>query len=171
MDKNLYKSCPRCNEKLMITANKCVRCGFNYAKLLKATNQGAKEQIKAGNRHNVIYVTERPNDIPKKNFLILFWLFGWTGVHNLYIGKYRKGICHLAVLLAFVISFAIYFPMFQAGMNVTWIYYYIAGPLSTIYAFFLMSYIFDVVALVFRKFKYPVSIPIKDTIEDTIKEK
>ena len=168
MDKNLYKKCPRCKQKLMMSASKCPACGFNYAKLAKATNAGAKEQIKAGHKENVIYVTTRPQDVPRKNFLVLFWAFGWLGVHNIYIGKYGRGISHLVSFSIFMFVFLLYY-FFLTGYG--WVYSTIVTPLATVYAFFLIAYVADIVNLIFGKFKYPVSVPISQTVDDVIKER
>ena len=166
MDKKLYKRCLRCKAKLMVSASKCPMCGFNYAKLPKATNAGAKEQIKAGHKENVIYVTERPEDIRKKNFLLLFWLFGWLGVYNIFIGKYARGISHLVSFLACFGTFLIYY----LTPTMDWFYYVLVAPLTTVYSVFLIWYFVDICNLAFKKFKYPVSIPLTKTIDDVIKE-
>ena len=168
MDKKLYKKCPRCKEKLMISASKCAYCGFNYAKLVKATNAGAKEQIKSGHRENVIYVNTPPSDLNKKDFLILFWAFGWLGLYNIYIGKYRRGIAHIILaVLGLGTAMINYFINFSSvDFN-----YYVVTPLLTIYGFFMIGYFIDIFGIIFKRFKYPVSVSIKTTLDSKSKER
>ncbi len=167
MDKKLYKKCPRCNEKLLISASKCAYCEFNYAKLANATNAGAKEQIKSGHRENVVYINNTPSDLNKRDFLILFWAFGWLGLYNIYIGKYRRGITHfILAILSISVAMINYFINFSSEA----INYYIVTPLLTIYGFFMIGYILDIFSIIFKRFKYPVSVSIKTTLDSESKE-
>lgn len=168
-----YKKCPRCKEKLDISAPLCPFCQLKFNKLELATNKAAKVAFKQKRKHHVIYVNKRPSDVPKFKF-VLSLIFGWLGIHNIYLGKYVKGWLSFASFFTFLISYITLGVMMDKGAITTEVFnginYYLLSNIAILFAVMLIFWLDDIVLAIIGKFKFPVSIPKETQIEAIIND-
>lgn len=153
-----YKRCPRCNAKASIVAKVCSTCNLKFERLKNLSNQEAKKAIKSGENEKVLNVTERPKDVSKKKFYLLYILLGWLGIYNIYIGKFKRGYYSLITMSAFLITFIIEEILFFNGIDTSALNYYVVGPICTFAVFGILIWFMDLVAMLTKSFKYPASI-------------
>ncbi|MGN1227365.1 MAG: hypothetical protein ACI4TX_01850, partial [Christensenellales bacterium] len=105
MSKNEYKRCPRCGSKTALASKTCAVCNLKFDRIENLSNKEAKKAIKNKEKEKVLYITQCPKDVNKKKFYLLYFLLGWFGIYNLYIGKFKKGYYSLITLSSFIIAF------------------------------------------------------------------
>lgn len=145
------KVCPRCSEKCDITDTKCPDCGLIFARLEFGSNKLAKKNILAKNKDHVVYTTTLPKDLKRRNLLLLCGFLGIFGAHNLYCGRYLKGIYMFfcGILTLACVTFTNYW--------FTDTLLYASSIPCGIMAF---MWLFDFINLCLGKFKVPVSIDL-----------
>lgn len=148
------KKCPRCDEKMLENQKICPDCGLSFEKLAKATNAEAKRQFFQKDRA-IVMVKETPKDVNKRNLLLLSGFLGMFGAHNFYIGRYYKAI--YMFLFSFLALVYVALPSLEFMIKVM-SSPFIVVPTGLVGIFWLL----DFVAIVFDKYKIPVSLRRED---------
>ena len=158
-----FKRCPRCNAKIPTDFGRCGNCGLNYIKLESATNAEAKSAFRMGEKERILYTNKIPSDVKKSSILVKCMLGGWFGLHYFNVGKLWRGIIQLLGAI-----FAIVYTYFAVEMNIRTGY---LGNLilvcGIIWAYSFVAWVADCLAIIFNRFKYPVSLPYS---EDKVKK-
>ena len=132
----------------------CPDCRLNYKKFNEATNKEAKQALKEGEKDNVLMRKGCPSDVNKIKLLLMAILVGFAGGHHYYVGRYKMGFVYscffligltnaiLTTMIDNIASSMIYqiFTLFVLGWGIV-----------------LFMWIFDVINIIFNKFKIPVS--------------
>ena len=171
MTNNDYKRCPRCGQKVFSVVKSCTNCGLKFDRLSNLSNKEAKKAIKNGKKENILYVTTPPSDVNKKKFLLLFWLLGIFGAHNIYVGKYKRGFYSLITVIAFIVTFIISDILFTNGIDTSSLQYYIVGPFTTFAVFGILIWFIDLVPVVTKSFKYPATMSSEEIVDLYLKSK
>lgn len=168
-----YKKCPRCKEKLDLFAPICPICGLKFSKLDLATNKAAKVAIKEKRKHHVIYVNKRPSDVKKGKFIISL-IFGWLGMHNIYLGKYFKGWFAFSLFWSYMIIFMTCAMLVDGGQmqiaTFSIINYVLLSTIALAFAVMLILWFDDILSAMMGRFKFPVSIPKEVQVETIIND-
>lgn len=153
---NLFrnKKCPRCAMKVPVETLICPDCRLNYQKFNEATNKEAKQALKEGEKDNVLMRKGCPSDVNKIKLLLMVIFLGFAGGHHYYVGRYKMGIVYSCFFLIGLTN-AILNTMVE-GIASSMIYQiftlFVLG-----WGIVLFMWIFDVVNIIFNKFKIPVS--------------
>lgn len=161
MKQKEFKRCPRCNHKSPINVAKCGNCGLNYDKFNTATNSEAKSAFRMGENERVLYTKRRPNDVSKVSIFFKSLIGGWFGLHYFAIGRKWRGLFQIL------------------GIAMMFVYAYFAGRLGIRNGFagnavlvcgiiWVATFIIwwaDSIAILFNRFKYPVSLPYSEVKE------
>ncbi|MDD4815600.1 MAG: hypothetical protein PHQ62_00470 [Clostridia bacterium] len=146
----LTKKCPRCNEKTYINAKKCDNCGLIFSRLEYLSNKEAKTAMLKGEKEKIIYTSDFPRDLQRWKAIVLCALGGALGLHNIYVGRYIKGIFSLI----FTVLTAIFILVLEGNVlaSLYEIYLFIPGALVFIFWFY------DLFLLLLNKYKVPVAL-------------
>ena len=169
MAKKDYKRCPRCGAKTYWASKQCSICNLRFDRIENLSNKEAKTAIKNKEKEKVLYVSTRPSDISKRKFILLYLLLGWFGAHNIYVGKYKKGLYSLCVLASFLIAFVVEEILLFNGFDTTYLNYYLVMPLCTLAVCGIIIWFIDMVALFTKTYKYPGALSKEDYIKFAIK--
>ena len=146
----LYKRCPRCGEKTFINARACDGCKLVFARMEFASNKEAKRQIKAGNKEAVIKTNQYPKDYNKWKMLLICFVGGLFGAHNIYVGRYVKGffsLCALLVLCGLILAVP---SSTLATLFAKWMFI----P----YGIIVILWLSDMMMIALSKYKIPVAL-------------
>lgn len=150
-----FKKCPRCNCKVHVDFGRCGNCGLNFIKFNSATASEAKSAFRMGEKERVLYTSQVPSDINRWVFLISCILGGWFGLHYFKLGKIWRGLFQLiGFMLGVIYSYVTIKFNILTG--------YIGNLLlvgGIIWASGAIIWFFDTIKILFKKFKYPVSLP------------
>ena len=153
MEKNIMR-CPICNCK-MKHKTICPYCKITGEQVSGASNQLAKIALRSGNKEKVVYSSTLPYDINYTRLLLIAIFTGFLGVHNYYVGRYKKGL-FCSISMALVLLFSIIEQAFGATKYFVFdLFYEIIFLCGTIV---VMFWIYDIMTLAFRNFKVPVII-------------
>lgn len=169
MAKKDYKRCPRCGAKTYFASKQCSVCDLKFDRLKNLSNKEAKKAIKEKQTEKVLYLSERPADVSKRKFMLLYLLLGWFGGHNIYVGKYKRGFYSLISLSAFLIAFIVEEILFFNGVDTAYLNYYLVMPLCTFAVFGIIIWFMDMVALFTKTYKYPSALSVEDYLKYAIK--
>ena len=153
---NLFrnKKCPRCAMKVPVETLICPDCRLNYKKFNEATNKEAKQALKEGEKDNVLMRKGCPPDVNKIKLLLMVILLGFAGGHHYYVGRYKMGLVYSCFFLIGLTN--AFLNMMVEGITSSMIYQvftlFVLG-----WGVVLFMWIFDVVNIIFNKFKIPVS--------------
>lgn len=154
-----FKRCPRCNFKTPNDMGRCGNCGLNFIKFKDATNAEAKSAFRMGEKERVLHSRQTPPDINKWTFFLKSLLGGWFGLHYFSLGKIWRGLFQaLGTVFAFVYSYFAVVKNVRTGYSGNLIL--ICG---IIWVASLVIWIADTIAVMFNRFKYPVSLPYSNT--------
>ena len=160
-----FKKCPRCNSKVHVDFGRCGNCGLNFIKFNSATAEEAKSAFRMGEKERVLYTKQVPSDINRLSFFITCLLGGWFGLHYFKLGKLWRGLFQL---IGF--GLGILYSYFTVKYNIR--FGYLANLLlvgGIIWASSVIIWMMDTVRIVFKRFKYPVSLPYSDQTVKTDK--
>ena len=154
-------NCPVCGAKLK--DDKCKYCENVTLKRIKnASNKLAKQEIKSGNKQNVVHSTYVPSDVNKTKLFLFTYLLGWLGIHHFYVGNYIRGIWASASAgLAFIAALFGELNSYYSW-NITYLTYTFTNFFALIFAIYLILWFGDLVLLPLKKFKVPVVFPQDD---------
>lgn len=146
----LTKKCPRCSEKTFINAKKCDNCGLVFSRLEYLSNKEAKRAMLKGERNRIIYTSEFPRDLQRWIAVLLCGILGLLGIHNLYVGRYIKGIFSLVFTVLTAILILVLNGNVLANLYETILF--IPGAMVFIFWFY------DLFLLLMKKYKVPVAL-------------
>lgn len=150
-----FKRCPRCNTKTHINLRRCGSCGLNYDKFNSATNAEAKSAFRMNEKNRVLLSKTVPSDINKVEIFVQSLLGGWFGLHYFKIGRIWRGIVQF---LGFVFAFVYAYGAGKYGIRSGYLGYLIL-LCGIVWVFTFVTWITDCFAILFNRFKYPVSLP------------
>ena len=149
--KNTIK-CPRCKEKNLKGAEKCLYCNLIFSRLQLATNKAGKKMIAMGQKDKVIYVKEFPSDLKRWKVLLIAIFGGLFGAHHFYVGRYIKGLLMLIGGCVFLIGATL-----SSLSIMPEAIYTLVGLIVGILGF---VWLFDILDICIRRFKVPVYIDV-----------
>lgn len=156
-----FKRCPRCNFKTPNDLARCGDCGLNFIKFNDATNAEAKSAFRMGEKERVLHSRHIPSDVNKITILLQCIFGGWFGLHYFSLGKKWRGIFQiLGLVFAFVYTFAAVKHNIRSG--------YLGNLVlvcGIIWATSFIIWLFDILSIIFNRFKYPVSLPYSSKVE------
>ncbi len=150
------KTCPRCHLTMPETVDTCPDCGLSFDRLEIATNKDAKRKILRGDRDYIIRMRKLPHDVKYYKLLLMTIFLGLFGGHCYYVGRYLRGAIFSAFMtlsLACVI-FNGFFVSIWNGLLIE--------ILGVVIGLFVLVWMFDLWLVIFKKFKIPVAIDLKD---------
>jgi len=156
-----FKRCPRCNFKTPSSMATCGNCGLNFNKFNNATNKEAKSAFRMGEKERVLYTKQVPSDVKKWKVLLMSIFGGWFGLHYFNLGRLWRGLLQI---VGFVLAFV--YTHFAVSQNIRTGY---LGALILVCGFIwaasVIIWISDIFAIIFNRFKYPVSLPYSTKVE------
>ncbi|MBQ3494338.1 MAG: hypothetical protein IJA69_02875 [Clostridia bacterium] len=145
------KICPRCGEKCDLAEPKCTDCGLVFSRLEFGSNKLAKKNIIAKQKDQVVYVKQFPKDLKRWKVGLLCGFLGLWGIHNLYVGKFFKGIFML--IAGILVTGAVTITALMFNQTYT--------TIASIFGGFLgIFWILDFFNILFCQFKVPISIDL-----------
>ena len=154
-----FKRCPRCNAKTYINLKRCGNCGLNYEKFNTATNAEAKSAFRMGEKSRVLYSKTIPSDVSKPKTFIKCLLGGWFGLHYFSVGRIWRGLLQtIGVMFAFAYSYGAVMLNLRSGYLG-----YLLLICGMVWVFTLVTWLSDCFAILFNRFKYPVSLPFSNS--------
>lgn len=151
-----FKRCPRCNKLVAYGFNRCGDCGLSFDKFNSATNAEAKSAFRMGEKERVLY-SKCPPDVDKSKMIISAILGGWFGLHDFLVGRLFRGL-YQVIAFIFGIIYIVYaykHPITYTPLG------YLMTALGIIWAIGVVIWFVDTLAIIFNKYKYPVSLPYK----------
>lgn len=164
-----YKRCPRCGTKTASLSKQCPVCQLKYDRIENLSNKEAKIAIKNKEKENVLYLAKRPNDVDKRKFYLYFFLLGFFGAHNIYVGKYKRGYYSLISILVFLLFFIFSQILNYCEVDTTFLDYYVTMPLCLFAVFGMFIWFMDFTSLMCKSYKYPSAMSKQDYIKFAIK--
>lgn len=156
-----FKRCPRCNYKTPTNMGRCGNCGLNYIKFEDATVTEAKSAFRMGEKERVLHTKKIPSDINKWKMLLLCLLGGWFGLHYFTLGKKWRGLFQIFGLLMMMI-YAIFAGKYGIRSGYLGNLILVCGIL---WASTVIVWWSNCLAILFNRFKYPVSLPYSESKE------
>lgn len=154
----INKRCPRCDTKMPIGAMVCPGCELNFNKFNSATNRAGKIALREGRKDDVIYRKGCPKDVHKTRLLLLTIFLGFTGAHNYFVGRYRRGLFYTIFFLVGLTNSVLSVVL---QVTATGLFGEILTILLLVWGAVLVMWLFDVINVIFNKFKIPVSVELK----------
>ncbi len=154
MSKN-YKKCPRCNRRTPINFAKCGTCGLNFNKFASATNAEAKSAFRMGEKERVLHTREVPSDVNRMQVFVQCLLGGWFGLHYFSLGKMWKGILQI---VGFMLGLLYTFIAVRLDIRTGFLGFLLL-VCGIVWASTFIIWMADTIAIIFKRFKYPVSLP------------
>lgn len=137
--------------------NRCGACGLSFDKFNSATNGEAKSAFRMGEKERVLYTKQVPSDVNKTKMVLKSIFGGWFGLHDFAVGRLFRGLFQVLGLVLGVVYVAY---RYNHAITLT--------PLGYLTTFFGMIWAFSVIfwgadslAIIFNRYKYPVSLPYK----------
>lgn len=149
-------NCPNCENKVYEGAYNCAYCGLKTKHFNNVSNAKAKNILLHGKlyeKEEIIYTNKLTDEICRKSLILKTIFGGWFGIHNIYVGNYFKGfLSPICLVIGFVLG--LFEMKFSMGA------YFFVGLLMAIP---LLIWIWDIMAVILRRFKIPVAL--KDDTE------
>lgn len=154
MRKLKYKSkrCPRCQTKNDYTQARCTECGLIFSRVENGSNRIAKNLLLGGKKEDVLLAPGYPKDVSKKKFLLLCGFLGLFGVHNFYVGRYKKAVFQLIMGMLTIILFV--FSGILANIDTIMSFFSVPIGIS------VMIICFDFIDGIFNKYKIPIAVDL-----------
>ena len=161
----LYTSnvrCPYCGARIVKFSTTCPRCGIHKKQISESSNIRAKEIKKQKTGEKVFMTRYRPNDVMFTTMIMLLVL-GMFGAHCFYVGRKIRGWIIVSFLTIGVIGALFPQDWRRAYTEFVPIDYF---PFITDWFFgiAIIIWVFDIFAVVFGIFKYPVRLG--DKVDD-----
>lgn len=150
----VYTSCPFCKTGRKENEKVCRVCGLKYDELKEASNKQAKKRslkrkLFESLEDEIVLTNIPPKDVDIPTFKTLTFLFGFFGLHNLYVGKFFKAFA--TILLSLVgLSFELvyYITKIQTYLSIG----------TVLIGLTFVIWIVDIVMLSRKKFKFPIKL-------------
>ena len=153
--------CPICGAKLL-NNQVCQYCNVTDEQVLGASNKKVKEFRKTGNTDMIHTTTIFPFDLVKWKMVVFTILLGWAGAHHFYTNRPIRGAYSIVSTVGFIIVLILSFVIKIEG---SWVYiafniiYEIFGYMMAIN---VILWLWDIIAVLIRTYKYPVVLPKKE---------
>ena len=158
--------CPICGAK-MLDGKLCKYCGITNVQVETASNEKAKQYLKAGKKEDVCYSKTMPADVNKTKLVLLTVFLGYAGAGNFYVGKKVKAWFNLvSTVLSFIFGLLVYLSETFEWLYQAVIFNLCLDFLSIFGAISFLMWFFDIMALIFKTYKVPVVLG-----EDEVKVK
>ncbi len=154
--KQPMKKCPRCHIAVPEQADTCPDCSLSFDRLKIATNKDAKRKLLRNDREFIIRTSVLPSDIKRYKLLLVTIFLGFFGGHCFYVGRYLKGSIYL---LNFLLAF--FCVVFNNKVLAVWDGM-LMEILGCIIGFFVLFWMLDIWLVIFKKFKVPIAIDLKE---------
>ena len=148
------KRCPRCNTKTPSTSVICPGCQLNYQKFESATNKEAKQNLRMGEKEQVLMRKGRPLDVKFWKLLLISVFLGFMGGHHYYVGRYKMAIFYTCFFIVGAIN-AVLTSFIKTTLS--GLVYEIFTLLVLTWGFVVLMWIVDVAKICVNKYKIPVS--------------
>lgn len=154
---NLFRTkvCPRCATRVDKDFARCPKCELNYQKFEQATNKEAKSALKEGEKDRVLMRSGCPNDVKKINLLLYAILFGFAGAHLFYVGRKKQGLLYFIFFLIGCTNAILNMTLKVMPNGELFQLFYL---LVFVWFAIVIMWVYDVVMIVFNKFKIPVGL-------------
>lgn len=151
------KRCPRCDTKLEEEIVICPKCKLNFQKFDMATNYEAKLAYSESDNDRVLLRRGCPSDVKKWKLLLLTIFLGYTGAHNYYVGRNKRGIFFTVFFIIGIINAIFTIKNITLNSDLGQIFYF----LVLFWGIVIFMWIIDIIHIIFNRFKIPVSLPRK----------
>ena len=152
-------TCPRCGLKSLIGTEECPDCGLVFSRLNVATNKDARRKILRHDKDFIIYTSKLPSDVKFIKLLLMVIFLGIPGGHCFYVGRYYRGgllLLNTLVLLMCVI-FNAQLVALDGGR--------VIAAIGTVCGLIMFIWVYDLFAIIAKKFKVPVAIDIEGDVK------
>ena len=153
--------CPICGAKLyqkMI----CPFCKVTAEEVKSASNKKVKEYRKTGRKDLIHFTNVLPQDVNKVKLWLFTIFLGWIGVNHLIVGRnIRAGFAMTSTATCLTVFFIKLFVVFY-NTSIMIAFQVIYEICFYCMVFNLIFWFSDIIALIFRNFKVPVVLPVKE---------
>ena len=159
----LYNSkvrCPYCKSIIPKYDVKCANCGITKKQIADASNVKAKEVKQKKTGEKVLMTRNKPDDVSFTKMML--WLcLGMFGAHNFYVGRKIRGFIVLSLM---VVGMAFWIILPGDGLIPGYVHPWripFSGaifPTDALCVVAVFIWIFDLFAVVFGFYKYPVKL-------------
>ena len=154
----LYNStvrCPYCRARIKKYTTTCIRCGVHKRQIFDSSNLEAKKVMKEKSGAKIFKTRRRPEDVSFTRMSMLVFFLGLFGQHCFHVGRKIRGWFFVAsTIIGFTTVFVPpawmdYFSNIDEILLFPTAYFIIAS---------LVLWGYDIVAIVFGFFKYPIRL-------------
>ena len=149
--------CPYCHAKILKYTTTCRRCGIHKRQIFEASNVRAKEIMKERSGAKIFMTRRKPSDVSFTRMAMLL-IVGLFGAHCFYVGRKIRAwffvICTTLGLICVIIVGA-FVP--QSAIEV-FTNKSIPFPTDFLIVASLACWAYDIFAVVFGFFKYPIRL-------------
>lgn len=158
----LYNSsvrCPYCHMRIRKYTNTCPRCGIQKQQVFYASNQKAQLAMKNHTGEKVFLTMRRPNDVSFTGMILCLVFGGWFGLHCFRVGRWIRGTS-IAILFAGGVIVSSILVKVNPDLIHNSPTSKFLGMFPTLWCFVIGAslILYDVAAIVFAFFKYPVRL-------------
>ena len=160
----LYNSrvrCPYCKSVIAKYDVKCSNCGITKKQISEASNIKAKEVKQKRTGEKILMTKTKPDDVSFTRMVIWLLLGGMVGAHNFYVGRKIRGF----IILSMMVTCCLFYFIFIPGHNINGYIHPLREPFSSsifptdaLGVIVMFIWIYDMFAVVFGFYKYPVKI-------------
>ena len=151
-------TCPRCGFKCLVGMEECPDCGLVFSRMQVATNKDAKRKILRHDNDFIIYTSKLPSDVKYRTLLLYVIFLGLAGGHCFYVGRYWRGGLLLLNTLVVIICTIFNAPIVALDHG------RVIAAIATVCGFIMFIWVYDLFAILLKKFKVPVAIDIDGDI-------
>ena len=149
--------CPYCHAKILKYTSTCTRCGVHKRQIFEASNIRAKEIMRAKTGEKIFMTRRRPNDVSFTRMAILL-IFGLFGAHCFYAGRRIRGYFLMSCMIVGLVGFTLSeFILPHSVINI-FTDANLPFPTDVLLGVAFVCWAYDVFAVVFGFFKYPIRL-------------
>lgn len=156
---NTSVRCPYCKARILKYTNTCARCGVQKQQIYYASNEKARMAMKKHTGEKVFMSYRRPNDVSFTGMVLCLFFGGWFGLHCFRVGRWLRGTLIAVLLVGGVVISGIFL-----GIDKSIVYdsapqrFFRIFPTLWLFIFGFGMWVYDVCAVVFAFFKYPIRL-------------
>lgn len=158
-------TCPRCGLKSLAGTESCPDCGLVFSRLALATNKDAKRKLLRGDRTYILKTNKLPEDVSFIKLLLLCIFLGPMGAHNYYTGRYLRGSVLSLAFLSIILLVVFNQPLVAVNDGA------LISTLSTICGLIELIWVWDLIAIIIKKYKVPVAIDLEGNVSKEEKDR
>lgn len=145
------KKCPRCGKIALQSQRVCDECGLVFARLDEATNTEAKKQFFSKDK-SVVMTSKLPSDVQKWRLLLFCGFLGIFGAHNLYVGRYYRGL-YMLICGLFSVVYVSVLTYYSWGVELMQ-----STPILIFVGISVLMFVTDFIQVIFNRYKVPVAL-------------